>query len=106
MMWEQNETASKREFPKDTGPTILGWCGRLGDDPELGIGMVNEGDGMACGGGNGPTAARSSAGDRAMVSRSMTPTLEQNKNHTLLLSSMRKFNTMRLTVQSATCQRC
>mmetsp|Transcript_9601 Transcript_9601/g.14787 ORF Transcript_9601/g.14787 Transcript_9601/m.14787 type:complete len:426 (+) Transcript_9601:164-1441(+) len=53
-----------------------------------------------------PTGCRSSAGGLANVSLSMTLIWEQNKNQTLLLSSMRKFSTILLTAQSATCHRC
>jgi len=35
----------------------LWWFGRVGHDPELAQGMVNESHGMAGGGRNGPTAA-------------------------------------------------
>ena len=55
-MWEQNETGSEREFSKDIGPAVERGAGRLGHDPELAMGMVNEGDGMPSGGTNRPAA--------------------------------------------------
>ena len=55
-MWEQNETGSKREFSQDIGPAIEWGSGWLGHDPELALGMVNEGNGMPSGGTNRPTA--------------------------------------------------
>src|SRR5580658_4235971 len=55
-MWEQNETGLKREFSQDVWPTVEGWSGRLGDDPELAIRMINEGDGLASRGCDGPAA--------------------------------------------------
>ena len=36
---------------------MLRWGGRLGHDPELALGMMDECDGMAASGGDGPTAA-------------------------------------------------
>jgi hypothetical protein len=45
----------EREFSEDSGPVFCGF-GRLGDNPELFFGMVNEGDGMAGGGADWPTA--------------------------------------------------
>lgn len=53
-MWEQNETGSEGELSEDVGPAIFGGLGRLGDDPELALGMVNEGDGVASRGTDGP----------------------------------------------------
>jgi hypothetical protein len=55
-LWEQNETGLEREFSEDFGPTILRGFGWLRHDPELTLGMVNEGHGMAGGGTDGPTA--------------------------------------------------
>jgi hypothetical protein len=52
----QNETGLEGVFSEDFGPTILWGVGRLGYDPELGMGMVNEGDDMAGGGTDRPTA--------------------------------------------------
>jgi hypothetical protein len=34
----------------------LGWFWRLGDNPELAVGMMNDGDALAGGGTDGPTA--------------------------------------------------
>jgi len=53
---EQNETGSEGVFSEDFGPTVLWGFGWLGYDPELGLGMVDEGDGMAGGGTDRPTA--------------------------------------------------
>jgi len=53
---EQNETGLEGVFSQDFGPTILWGFGWLGHDPELGLGMVNEGDGVAGGGTDRPTA--------------------------------------------------
>jgi len=53
---EQNETGLEGEFSEDIGPAILRGLWRLGDDPELALGMVNEGDGMPGGGTDRPTA--------------------------------------------------
>jgi hypothetical protein len=47
---EQNETGSEGEFSQNVGPAILWGLGWLGDDPELALGMVNEGHGMPSGG--------------------------------------------------------
>jgi len=55
---EQNETGLEREFSEDVGPSVLRWLGRLGHDPELALGMVDEGDGMASSSADGPTAAQ------------------------------------------------
>ena len=55
-MWEQNETGLKGEFSEDVGPTIFWWCRRLIDDPELAVGMVNEGDSLAVGGSDRPAS--------------------------------------------------
>ena len=57
-MWEQNETGSEREFPEDVRPAVLGWLGRLGYDPELALRMVNDGDSLAGGGADRPTATQ------------------------------------------------
>lgn len=46
-MWEQNETGSEGELSEDVGPSVSRGFGGLGHDPELALGMVNEGDGMA-----------------------------------------------------------
>ena len=46
-MWEQKETGSEEELSEDVGPPIFREFGRLGHDPELALGMVNEGDGVA-----------------------------------------------------------
>ncbi len=56
-MWEQNETGSEGEFPKDVGPAVLGWFWGSGNDPKLASGMVDEGNGVTLGGSNGPAAA-------------------------------------------------
>lgn len=56
-MWEQNETGLEREFSEDMGPSIFWGLRRLGDDPELALRMVNDGDGMAGGGADGPASA-------------------------------------------------
>ena len=53
-MWEQNETGSEGEFSEDVGPPIFRGLGRLGHDPELALGMVNESDGVASRGTDGP----------------------------------------------------
>ena len=53
-MWEQNETGSEGELSEDIGPPILWGHGRLRHDPELALGMVNEGHGMASGGADRP----------------------------------------------------
>ena len=54
-MWEQNETGSEREFPEHVGPAVFGWFRGRGDDPKLSAGMVDDGDGVALGGADGPT---------------------------------------------------
>ena len=56
-MWEQNETGSEGELGEDVGPAVFGWFRGLGDDPELAVGMMDEGDGPALGGADGPAAA-------------------------------------------------
>ena len=56
-MWEQKETGSEGELGEDVGPTVFGRFRGLGDDPELAAGMMDERDGMAGGGCDGPTAA-------------------------------------------------
>ena len=55
-MWEQNETGLEGELSEDFGPTILWGVGWLGYDPELAVGMVDEGHLMASGGRDRPTA--------------------------------------------------
>lgn len=57
-MREQNETESEGELSEDIWPTVLGWCWGLGHDPELALGMMNDRDGLAGGGTDGPTAAQ------------------------------------------------
>jgi len=54
-LWEQNETGLEREFSEDFRPAILWGLGWLGDDPELALGMMNEGHSMPSGGTDGPT---------------------------------------------------
>lgn len=56
-MWEQKETGSEGEFPEDVRPAVFGWFRGRGNDPELASGMVDEGNGVALSGSNGPTAA-------------------------------------------------
>ncbi len=56
-MWEQNETESEGVLSKDVGPAIFGWFWGLGNNPELAAGMVNDGDGVASGGPDVPTAS-------------------------------------------------
>jgi len=56
-LWEQNETGLEREFSEDLRPTVLWWLRGLGYDPELGVGMVNQGHVMPSSGTNRPTAA-------------------------------------------------
>ena len=56
LLGEQNETGLEGVFSQDFGPTILWGFGWLGDDPELTMGMVNEGDGMPRGGTDRPTS--------------------------------------------------
>ena len=53
-MWEQKETESEGELSEDVGPPIFREFGRLGHDPKLALGMVNEGDGVASRGTDGP----------------------------------------------------
>ena len=56
-MGEQNETGSEGEYSEHIGPAVFGRFRGCGDDPELAIGMVDEGDGMTLGGTDGPTPA-------------------------------------------------
>ena len=57
-MGEQNETESEGELSEDVRPPIQGRFGRLGHDPELGVGMVAERHGLARGGADGPALAK------------------------------------------------
>ncbi len=57
LLWEQNETRSKRELAEHIGPAVFGWFRWCGDDPELASWMVDDGDGMTLGGPDGPAAA-------------------------------------------------
>lgn len=57
-MWEQNETGLEGEFGEDIGPAIFRRFGGLGNDPELAVWMMNEGDGVALSRGDGPTASQ------------------------------------------------
>src|SRR5579863_10320938 len=57
-MWEQNETGLEREFSQDVRPTILRRLGWASHDPKLALGVVNEGDVMPGGGGDGPAATQ------------------------------------------------
>lgn len=57
-MWEQNETGLEGELSEDIGPPILRGFGRLGDDPELALGMVNKRHGMASGCSDGPATTQ------------------------------------------------
>ena len=54
----QNETESEGELSEDVWPAVLGWFWRLGNDPELAVGMMNDGDCLAGGGADGPTPAQ------------------------------------------------
>ena len=51
---EQKETGSEGELSKDVRPAILGWFGRLGHDPELAAGVMNDRHRLAGGGAAGP----------------------------------------------------
>lgn len=53
-MWEQKETGSEGELSEDVRPPVFRGVGGLGHDPELALGMVNEGDGVASRGTDGP----------------------------------------------------
>ncbi len=53
-MWEQNETGSEGELAEDVRPPVFRGFGGLGHDPELALGMVNEGDGVASRGADRP----------------------------------------------------
>ena len=53
-MWEQKETGSEGELSEDVGPPVFRGFGGLGHDPELGLRMVNESDGVASRGTDGP----------------------------------------------------
>ena len=56
-MWEQKETGSEGELPEDIRPAIFRGFGGLGHDPELAMGMVNEGYGVAGRGTDRPAPA-------------------------------------------------
>ena len=58
LLWEQNETGLKRELSEDIGPSIFWGLRRLGDDPELTLRMMNDGDGMASGGTDWPASTQ------------------------------------------------
>lgn len=53
-MWEQKETGSEGELSEDVGPPVFRGFWGLGHDPELALGMVNESDGVASRGTDGP----------------------------------------------------
>lgn len=52
-----NETGSEGELSGDVRPTIQRRFGRLGHDPEVRVGMVDERHGLAGGGADGPALA-------------------------------------------------
>ena len=58
LLGEQNETGSEGELSEHIRPTVFGRFRRCGDDPELASWMVDDRDGAALCGADGPTAAQ------------------------------------------------
>ena len=55
---EQNRReSSEGVVSEDGGPSEGGWAGRMRDDPELDVGMKDDGHGFEARGGDGPVAA-------------------------------------------------
>ena len=58
-MWEQNETAPlEGESAEYIRPSVMRRCGRPLHDPELALGMMNDGHGVPGGGANGPASTQ------------------------------------------------
>src|ERR1043165_4782778 len=57
LLGEQKETALEGEFSEDIGPAVEWRLGRVRHYPELALGMIDEGHGVAQGGTDLPTAA-------------------------------------------------
>jgi len=54
---EQKETGSEGVLGEHIGPAVFRWFPGCGDNPELAVGMVDDGDGVAEGGCDFPAAA-------------------------------------------------